>query len=286
MTSPNFNLSPPSESNNQMCYQLSYNFSAKRQGRNLKSASQQTTHLRFKVTEERTKVIVFEDWISSFNKLLAEIKQKYPQARKSLIYSELENSITTIKSIYLLYNEKDYRSAMALMRIVLEDISATIKIDNQHEDSYLWLKTEGGQKWLINMSNQRKLHGRQVVIPEHYQLYENLCAYVHPSKEKYWEMILDKEYANNNSLLSLDFGRTVHSICMSLYSKKFPKLGYKQKFGCSICGSEESLLSHRFGFGFVCDNCLGIIEDGKGDSLLYIRSSHTKCSSQAERKPP
>lgn len=213
-----------------------------------------------------------------------EIKQKYPQAEKSLIYSELENSITTIKSIYLLYNEKDYRSAMALMRIVLEDISATIKIDNQHEDSCLWLKTDEGQKWLMNMSDQRKLQGRKVVIPEHYQIYRNLCAYVHPSEEKYWEMILDRECTNNNSLLSLDcldFGRTVHSICMSLYFKRFPKLGYEQKFECSICGSEEDLLSHRRGFGFVCSKCLEIIENGNGDSLLYIRSCR-KDSGQAE----
>ena len=220
------------------------------------------------------KIIVFEDWISSFNNLCKKIKQKYPQEEKSLIYSELENSITTIKSIYLLFSQKDYRNSMALMRIIPEDICATIKIDNQHQDSLNWLKTNEGRKWLITMSDQRKLQGKKVVMsPEYYEIYQKLCAYVHPSTEKYWAMILKKEFTHFDDGLSLDcldFGRIVHSICMSLYLKRFPKLGYEQKDGCSICGSNEDLLSHRRGFGFVCSNCLGIIEDGNGDSLLML----------------
>jgi len=231
--------------------------------------------------KKRKKIIVFEDWISSFHQLCEEIKQKYPQVEKSLIYLELENSITTIKSSYLLCNQKDYRSAMALMRIILEDIYATIKIDKRHEDSLTWLKTDEGRKWLIKMSEWHKgkgfqLIGRNVVISEHhYRIYQELCAYVHPSTEKYWTMILNKELSDDeHSFLDcLDFGRIVHSICMSLYFKRFPKLGYKQKDGCSICGAIEDSLSHRYGFGFVCDKCLAIIEDGNGDSLLYYSST-------------
>ena len=167
------------------------------------------------------------------------------------------------------------------MRIILEDIYATIKIGNQHEDSLIWLKTKEGQDWLKYMSKHHKgkgheLTGKNVVISEeHYEIYKELCAYVHPSTEKYWTMILNKEFADGelSFLVCLDFGRIVHSICLSLYLERFPKLGYKQKDGCSICGLRENLLSHRSGFGFVCSNCLGIIEDGNGDSLLYYSLS-------------